>query len=70
MSVTLTLIPSAMTASIAGMPASVAGILTKMFGRSRRFQSSRARAMVASVSLARLGSTSMLAKPSAPSESS
>jgi hypothetical protein len=68
--VTLTLIPSPMAASTAGMPASVAGILMSTFGRLERDHSSRARATVASVSSARFGSTSMLAKPSVPPDSS
>ena len=38
------LIPSAIAFSMAGMPASVAGILMNTFGRSRRPHSSRARA--------------------------
>ena len=40
------LMPSAIAASMAGMPASVAGILMKTFGRSSRDHSSRARASV------------------------
>ena len=61
---TLTLIPSAITAVIAGSPASVAGILISTFGRSTILASSWACAMVASVSLASRGSTSMDTRPS------
>src|SRR4029450_11013661 len=68
--VTLMLIPSAIAFSMAGIPASVAGILMNTFGRSSRAHSSRARSSVASASWERSGSTSMLAKPSAPSASS
>ena len=64
------LMPSAMAPSMAGRPATVAGILTNTFGRSRRDHSSRARASVASLSSESSGSTSMLAKPSVPFDSS
>jgi hypothetical protein len=70
MSVTLTLIPSLIACSMAGTPASVAGILTKTFGRPRRDQSCRARSIDAVVSPASAGSTSIEAKPSRPSAAS
>ena len=63
-SVTLTLIPSAITAVIAGSPARVAGILISTFGRSTILASSLACAMVAAVSWASRGSTSMDTRPS------
>ncbi len=62
-----TLMPSAVAASMAGNPAVVAGILTKMFGLSTADHSSRARRKVASPSSASAGSTSIEARPSAPS---
>ena len=65
-SVTLTLIPSAIACSIAGTPSSVPGILTNRFGRSTRFQRSRAWFSVPSVSCASDGSTSSETKPSLP----
>ena len=64
--VTFTLMPSAMTAVIAGSPASVAGILISTFGRSTVFHRSFASATVLPVSLARRGSTSMETRPSTP----
>ena len=63
-SVTLTLMPSAIALSIAARPCSVAGILMNTFGRSMRAHSSRACAMVASPSRARRGSTSIETRPS------
>jgi hypothetical protein len=62
--VTLTLIPSAIAAVIAGRPSRVAGILISTFGRSTAAQRACAEAMVASVSLARVGSTSIETRPS------
>ena len=64
--VTFTLMPSAVTAVIAGRPARVAGILMRTFGRSTSAYICLACAMVASVSWARRGSTSMEARPSTP----
>ena len=58
-SVTLTLMPSALTAVIAGSPAMVAGILINRLGRSTILDRSWACAMVAAVSCASRGSTSM-----------
>ena len=63
-SVTLTLIPSAMAAVIAGRPSRVAGILMYMFGRSTSHHSARASATVFSVSCASRGSTSSETRPS------
>jgi len=59
-SVTLTLIPSAVTRRIASTPAGVAGILIMAFVRSRRDHRSRAAATVASASSASAGATSRL----------
>src|SRR5690625_4923487 len=67
MSVTLTLMPSAIAAVIAGSPSGVAGIFTRRLGRSTSCHSSRAWARVPSVSCARYGSTSMDTRPSTPS---
>ena len=64
MRVTLTLMPSAMTAVIAGSPARVAGILISTLGRSTILCSSRAWSMVAWVWWASRGSTSMDTRPS------
>src|SRR6478752_8920782 len=64
-SVTLTLIPSAIAAVMAGSPSLVAGILISTFERSTADQRARAEAMVPSVSLARSGSTSIETRPSA-----
>ena len=50
-SVTLTLMPSASVAVIAGTPSAVAGILMNMFGRSTSHHSCLASATVAAVSL-------------------
>ena len=69
-SVTFTLIPSEMACVIAGSPSRVAGILMNRFGRSTIHHSARASAMVFSVSLASLGSTSMDTRPSMPSDAS
>ena len=69
-SVTLTLMPSARVAVIAGMPASVAGILMNRFSRSTSHHSCLASAMVRSVSCARRGSTSIETRPSMPCEAS
>ncbi len=69
-SVTLTEMPSAITAVIAGRPASVAGILISRFGRSTIFHSSMACRMVLSVSWASRGSTSIDTRPSTPPEAS
>ena len=63
---TLTLMPSAIDAVIAGRPGLVAGILISTFGRSTIFHRSAAWAMVASVSMARPGSTSIDTRPSTP----
>ena len=68
--VTLMLRPSAIIASMAGTPALVAGILTSRFGAPMRACRSRAAVMVASVSSARSGATSIETNPSAPSLSS
>ena len=66
MSVTLTLMPSASKALTAGRPSGVAGTLIITLGRAtsrcRRMPSS----MVAAVSWASLGLTSMLTRPSRP----
>ena len=56
--------PSATTAVIAGRPAAVAGILIRAFERSTAAHSAFAEAMVASVSCARSGSTSIETRPS------
>ena len=58
--------PLAITAVIAGNPARVAGILISTFARSTIVNSSWAWAMVASVSCANRGSTSMDTRPSTP----
>ena len=62
--------PSPITLAMAGMPASVAGILIRTFGRSTILCSSIACATVASVSCARRGSTSMDTRPSTPFDAS
>ncbi len=67
---TLTLMPRPMTSAMAGMPASVAGILIRVFGRSTSQASCLASATVARVSCARRGSTSMDTRPSWPSVAS
>ena len=64
---TLTLTPSAISSSIAGMPAGVAGTLIITFGSASAFQRRRASATVAAVSSASEAGTSKLTKPSAPS---
>ncbi len=66
MRVTLTLMPAAMVALIAGNPSRVAGILISTSSRPTRSWRSRACAMVASVSWARPGSTSIETRPSLP----
>ena len=66
MSVTLTEIPEPMTSVIAGRPALVAGILMSAFGRSTVFHSSLACAIVAAVSCASSGETSIDTRPSTP----
>ena len=63
---TLTLTPRAVSSSIAGMPAAVAGTLIITLGRARRSQSSSACSMVAAVSSARSGVHSNEMKPSRP----
>ena len=68
--VTFTLIPSARQAVIAGMLRLVAGILMNRLGRSTSRHSTRAWAMVASVSSASRGSTSIETRPSTPSVAS
>ena len=65
-SVTLTLMPSARAAVIAGRPSRVAGILMNRLGRSTSHHSARASAIVFAVSLAIRGSTSMETRPSTP----
>ena len=70
MSVTLTLMPAANAAVMAGRPASVAGILTIRLGRSTIHQSKSASADVRRVSSARPGSTSIDTRPSIPSVAS
>ena len=67
---TLTLMPSARAAVIAGRPSTVAGILMNRFGRSTVAQSRRAAAIVPSVSRASRGSTSIDTRPSEPSVAS
>jgi len=57
--VTLTLMPSLMSCSMAGMPAGVAGILIIRLGLSISFHSLRACSMLPWVSLASSGQTSM-----------
>jgi hypothetical protein len=69
-SVTLTLMPSASVAVIAGRPSAVAGILMYMLGRSTSHHSCLASAIVGSVSRASRGSTSIDTRPSTPSEAS
>jgi len=56
--------PAAVTAVIAGSPSRVAGILMSTFGLSTAAHSAFAEAIVASVSLARVGSTSIETRPS------
>ena len=67
--VTLTLMPLAMVAVIAGRPARVAGILIMTFGLPIDVQSRSASAAVASVSFASSGETSMETRPSYPFDS-
>ena len=66
--VMFTLIPSAISCSIAGIPSFVPGTFTITFGRSTRYHSRRASAIVPAVSNAWTGDTSMETKPSAPPE--
>ena len=66
MSVTLTLIPSEMSARKAGIPSGVAGTLIIALGLSSAANSRRASETVPAVSRARCGLTSSDAKPSAP----
>ena len=66
MSVTLTLMPAAISSVIAGNPSIVAGTLIITFGRSMIAHNSLPAAIVPSVSLARRGSTSILTRPSKP----
>jgi hypothetical protein len=66
--VTLTLIPSASTAVMAGSPACVAGILMNRLGRSTSHHSALASATVRAVSWAIRGSTSIETRPSTRSE--
>ena len=70
MSVTLTEIPSASVAVIAGTPSAVAGILMKTFGRSTSHHSCLASAIVAAVFRASRGSTSIDTRPSRPADAS
>src|SRR6266545_4267234 len=64
--VTLTLMPAASVAVIAGSPALVAGILMNRLGRSTSHHNAFASALVRSVSAAIRGSTSMETRPSMP----
>ena len=64
--VTLMLRPSLIIWRMAGIPSSVAGILTSTLGRSMRLCRYRAASMVPAVSWARDGATSTETKPSAP----
>src|SRR4029450_10632440 len=64
--VTLTLMPSAIEARMAGTPAAVAGILMKTLGRARASNSRRVSRMVVSVSSAMSGGTSKETRPSTP----
>ena len=66
MSVTLTLMPSAMTAVMASRPSTVAGILIIAFGFATFAQSCFAWAIVPAASWARPGSTSIETRPSLP----
>ena len=63
---TFTLIPRAVSSSIAGTPACVAGTLIITFGRASRSQSSTACATVPAVSSARSGVHSKETNPSRP----
>ncbi len=65
-SVMLMLIPFAVDSSIAGKPSGVAGIFTITLGRFSSLKSLDASAIVLFVSLAIVGSTSMLINPSLP----
>ena len=63
---TLTLTPRAVSSSIAGIPASVAGTLIITLGRAKRFYNPIACSIVPSVSSARSGVHSKETKPSRP----
>ena len=63
---TLTLIPRAVSSSIAGTPASVAGTLIITFGRASRSQSSTACATVPAVSFGEVGRALEGDEPVAP----
>ena len=60
--------PLPIVASIAGMPSAVAGIFTSRFGRAMRSCNRAAAAIVAAVSRASSGATSIDTKPSLPRE--
>ena len=62
--------PSLIICRMAGTPSAVAGIFTRRLGRAIASCSRRAEAMVPSVSWARSGATSTLAKPSPPFDDS
>jgi hypothetical protein len=62
----LMLRPSAIMASIAGIPSAVAGIFTNKFGSAIRSCNHRAARIVPAVSRASFGSTSTDTKPSPP----
>jgi hypothetical protein len=60
--------PLVINAAIAGMPSAVAGIFTSRLGRAMRSCNRVAAAIVASVSRANSGATSIDTKPSLPCE--
>ena len=60
--------PLPIVAAIAGMPSAVAGIFTSRLGRAMRSCNRMAAAIVAAVSRASSGATSMDTKPSLPRE--
>ena len=64
--VTLMLRPRLINSSIAGTPSGVPGTLIITLGRARRSKRLTASLIVASVSRAKSGETSRLAKPSPP----
>ena len=70
MSVTLTLIPAARVAAMAGTPSPVAGILMYTLSRSTSQDSCFASATVLSVEWASRGSTSIETRPSTPDDAS
>lgn len=70
MSVTLMLIPDAISVRIAGMPAGVAGTLIIRFGRPTAAWSRFASATVPAVSCASFGDTSSEMNPSRPPDAS